>query len=155
MILQVAGAFAAVVAASITFGVSKRFLVYSGFTGAFSWFVYLLLLDKGFGELMGVFVATLVSALLSHIFARILKAPVTVFQIPAILPTVPGVAMYRTVYYMLVGEREMSSFYLTQALQIAGMIAIGIFIMDTIFRMFVKNNYSGGKHGEKNLCDRR
>ncbi len=135
MILQVAGAFAAVVAVSITFGISKRFLVYSGFAGAFSWFVYLILLERGFGELMGVFVATLVSALISHIFARILKAPVTVFQIPAILPTVPGVGMYRTVYYMLIGDRETSAFYLTQTLQIAGMIAIGIFVMDTLFHL--------------------
>lgn len=138
MILQVVGAFAGVIAVSITFGVSKRFLVYSGLAGALSWFVYLVLLEMDFGELIGVFVATLVSAFISHIFARILKAPVTVFQIPAILPTVPGVGMYRTVYYMLIGDREMSGFYLAQTLQIAGMIAIGIFIMDTLFNMFLK-----------------
>jgi len=149
MILQAVGAFAGVVAVSITYGVSKRFLVYSGLAGAVSWFVYLVLLEKGFGELMGVFVATLVSAFISHIFARILKAPVTVFQIPAILPTVPGVGMYRTVYYMLIGDREMSAFYLTQTLQIAGMIAIGIFIMDTLFRMFLKPRPEQNEKQEK------
>lgn len=149
MILQVVGAFAAVVAVSITFGVSKRFLLYSGFAGAFSWFIYLVFLESGFSELMGVFVATLVSALISHIFARILKAPVTVFQIPAILPTVPGVGMYRTVYYMIIGDREMSGFYLAQTLQIAGMIAIGIFVMDTFFTMFFKSKAELAEKKEK------
>ncbi len=138
MLVQVIGAFAAVIAASITFGVPKRFLLYSGFTGAVSWLVYLLLLNNNLNELIAVFAATLVSALLSHIFARALKAPVTVFQIPAILPTVPGVGMYRTVYYMIIGDKEMTGYYFSKTLQIAGMIAIGIFIMDTVFRTFLR-----------------
>lgn len=144
MLVQVIGAFVAVVAASVTFGVSKRFLVYSGLAGAVSWFVYLLLLRNHANELIAVFAATLVSALLSHIFARALKAPVTIFQIPAILPTVPGVGMYRTVYYMIMGDKEMTGYYFSKTLQIAGMIAIGIFIMDTVFRTFIRKERTGG-----------
>ena len=140
MLVQVIGAFVAVVAASVTFGVSKRFLVYSGLAGAVSWFVYLLLLRNHANELIAVFAATLVSALLSHIFARALKAPVTIFQIPAILPTVPGVGMYRTVYYVIMGDKEMTGYYFSKTLQIAGMIAIGIFIMDTVFRTFIRKD---------------
>lgn len=138
MLVQVVGAFVAVVAASVTFGVSKKFLIYSGLAGAVSWFVYLLFLRNNANELIAVFAATLVSALLSHIFARALKAPVTIFQIPAILPTVPGVGMYRTVYYMIMGDKEMTGYYFSKTLQIAGMIAIGIFIMDTVFRTFMR-----------------
>ena len=44
MIIQVIGAFVGVTAVSVYFGVSRRFLFFSGFAGAFSWFVYLLLL---------------------------------------------------------------------------------------------------------------
>ena len=138
MLVQVVGAFVAVIAASITFGVSKKFLIYSGLAGAVSWFVYLLLLRNNINELIAVFAATLVSALLSHIFARALQAPVTIFQLPAILPTVPGVGMYRTVYYMIIGDKEMTGYYFSKTLQIAGMIAIGIFIMDTVFRTFLR-----------------
>ena len=141
MIIQVIGAFVGVTAVSVYFGVSRRFLFFSGFAGAFSWFVYLLLLKAGAKELLGVFVATLISALISNIFARILKAPVTTFLIPSILPTVPGVGMYRIVYYMLFGDMEMSGYYFTYVLQIAAMIAIGIFIMETIFRTFIKKEY--------------
>ena len=42
---------------------------------------------------------------------------------------------------MIVGDMEMAGYYLTYVLQIAGMIAIGIFIMETIFRTFVKKEY--------------
>ena len=63
------------------------------------------------------------------------------FLIPSILPTVPGVGMYRIVYYMIIGDMETAGYYLTYVLQIAGMIAIGIFIMETFFRTFVKKEY--------------
>lgn len=76
--------------------------------------------------------------LISHTFARIFKAPVTVFLIAGILPTVPGAGMYRIVYYIIQGDRAMSSYYLTNTLELAGVIAIAIFIMDTLFRLFQK-----------------
>lgn len=141
MIVQVIGAFVAVCAVSITYGVSRRFLFFSGFAGAFSWMIYLLMLKVEANEIFGVFVATLAAALISNIFARILKAPVTTFLIPSILPTVPGVGMYRIVYYMIIGDMDTAGYYLTYVLQIAGMIAIGIFIIETIFRTFVKKEY--------------
>lgn len=141
MIIQIIGAFIAVSAVAITYGVSRRFLFFAGFAGAISWMIYLVLLKAGANEIFGVFVATLASAFVSNIFARILKAPVTTFLIPSILPTVPGVGMYRIVYYMIIGDMETAGYYLTYVLQIAGMIAIGIFIMETFFRTFVKKEY--------------
>lgn len=134
MLIQVIGAFLAVLTMSVILSVPRKFLFYSSAVGAIGWFVYLLMLKAGAVETMGIFVATLAVALISHSFARIFKAPVTVFLIPAILPTVPGVGMYRIVYYMIIGDRNMTGFYFSQTLQIAGMIAIAIFIMDTVFR---------------------
>lgn len=134
MLIQVFGAFFAVVTMSVILSVPRRYLMYSGLVGAVGWLVYLLMLKADAVVPMGIFVATLVAALISHSFARLFKAPVTVFLIPAILPTVPGVGMYRIVYYMIIGDREMTGYYFSQTLQIAGMIAIAIFIMDTVFR---------------------
>ena len=80
------------------------------------------------------FLSALAIAFVSHVFARVFKAPVTVFLIAGILPTVPGAGMYRIVYYIIENDREMCGYYLLQTLEIAGMIALAIFIMDTIFR---------------------
>ena len=71
---------------------------------------------------------------MSHILARTLKAPVTIFLVPGILPLVPGGPIYRSVYYFINDNSGLGNMYFTQTLQIAGAIAMSIFIMDSIFR---------------------
>lgn len=139
IIIQIAGAFIAVIAVAITFGVPKKFLVYSGLVGAIGWLVYLLLKNAGCRTVVSMFFAALVVALISHSFARIMKTPVTLFLIAGILPLVPGVGMYQIVYNMITNNNSLAGFYFSQTMQIAGMIALAIFIMDSIFRIFQKN----------------
>lgn len=52
----------------------------------------------------GFFLGTLLMALCSEIFARILKMPATVFVIPAIIPLVPGIGLYNTMLYLVQGQ---------------------------------------------------
>lgn len=139
MLIQVIGAFMATVTVALIFGVPQKFLGYSGLVGAIGWLVYLILIDKGCSITESMFFATLIVALISHSFARILKTPVTIFLIAGILPLVPGVGMYRIVYNLITYNNEGASFYFSQTIQIAGMIALAIFIMDSVFRIFQKN----------------
>jgi uncharacterized membrane protein YjjB (DUF3815 family) len=74
---------------------------------------------------------------MAHLFARIFKAPVTVFLIAGILPTVPGAGMYRIAYSIVANDRAGCAYYLLQTLEIAGMIALAIFIVDAIFRVHI------------------
>ena len=94
-------------------------------------------MQKGLDTVPACFLSALVISLLAHIFARIFKAPVTVFLIAGILPTVPGAGMYRAVYYIIADDRARSSYYLIQTLEIAGVIALAIFIVDAVFRIRV------------------
>lgn len=137
--VQVIGAFIAVIAVAITFGVPKKFLKYTGLVGAVGWLVYLLLKNAGCITVVSMFFAALIVALISHSFARIMKTPVTLFLIAGILPLVPGVGMYRIVYNLITNNNSLAGFYFSETMQIAGMIALAIFIMDTIFRIFQKN----------------
>lgn len=136
MILQIIGAFLGVVGMSIVIGVPKKLILYSGAVGAIGWWVYLLM-EVRYPTLsvLQAFAATMVVALISHIFARLLKAPGTVFLIPGIMPMVPGAGMYRTAYYAFKGNMDLSSYYLSQTVQIAGVIALAIFIIDSIFKI--------------------
>ncbi len=135
MIIQIIAAFIAVFTIATVQGVPKRFLVWSGLNSAVSWFVYLVCQDATFSVAISTLVSTLAVALISHILARVFKSPVTVFLIPGILPLVPGVNTYRIVYYLIQEDSSNATFYFYLTLQIAGMIAIGIFIIDTIFRI--------------------
>ncbi len=139
MVIQVIGSFIAVVSFAIIIGVPRKFLTYAGFVGAVGWLVYLLLLEAGLTPVAVMFYAALVVALISHSFARIMKTPVTLFLIAGILPLVPGVGMYRIVYNLITNNNSLAGYYFNQTIQIAGMIALAIFIMDTVFRLFQKN----------------
>ena len=140
MLFQTIGAFFAVVTLSIMFSVPRRYLKYTGVVGAVGWFIYLLMDDKLKQDAaMAVFVATLIVALIAHTFARVFKAPVTMFLIPGIVPLVPGIGMYRMAYYMFAEDSALTSYYFNYVLQVAGMIALAVFIMDTVFRVFQKS----------------
>lgn len=129
-VFQVVSAFFGVIAVAITVQVPKKNLVLAGLAGACGWFVELLLENT----ILSAFLAALVVAVLAQVFARISKAPVTVYLVTGIFPLVPGVGMYRTVYYLLQSNRELTSYYLTYTLQIAGMIALAIFVVDSFFK---------------------
>ena len=62
----------------------------------------------------------------------------TVFLVAGILPTVPGAGMYRIVYYFIQNDMDMAANYLALTLELAGAIAIGIFLVDAMFRVFQK-----------------
>ena len=66
------------------------------------------------------------------ILSKFFKVVTTIFFIPGILPIVPGVAMYKTVYAMINNNTSDIIYYLLQSILIAGGIALAIFITDSI-----------------------
>ena len=59
----------------------------------------------------------------------------TLFIIAALMTLVPGAGMYRIAYSALQGDTSMTLFYVIQTLEIAGVIAVAVFLTDTIFRL--------------------
>ena len=133
-VLQVVSAFIGVVAVAVLFQVPKKHLVLAGVTGASGWFVELVMEEMLKSAVFSSFLAALLVALLAQIFARVSKAPVTLYLVTGILPLVPGVGMYRTVYYLLQSNRELTAYYFSYTLQVAGMIALAIFVVDSFFK---------------------
>lgn len=138
MIIQTVGAFLAVVSFGLILELPKRYMLTAGFVGAVGWLVYLLVNQSARSVIAAAFFSSLVVALASHIFARAFKAPVTVFLVAGILPSVPGASIYRSVYYMIGNMPNSANYYLIETLQIAGAIAMAIFVMDSIFRLLQK-----------------
>jgi uncharacterized membrane protein YjjP (DUF1212 family) len=86
-------------------------------------------------------VATIFAALCSEILARIIKAPATVFLIPAILPFVPGAGLYDTISYIVQGELSTAWTYGGQVVLYFLGIAVGLSVVASIFQLIypVKN----------------
>lgn len=135
MVIQTVGAFLAVISFSLILELPKKYLILSGTIGAVGWLVYLLVQAAAGSVIAAAFLSTLLVALLSHIAARVCKAPVTVFLVAGILPSVPGASIYRSVSYVISNDPVLSSHYLVETLQVSGAIAMAIFIMDSLFRL--------------------
>lgn len=99
-----------------------------------NWAVYCVVTGAGGGVVRAALMASMAAAFSSHVLARRKKAPVTVFLLPGILPTVPGASIYRTVLYLSRQENALAADYLAETLQIAGAMALGIFIVDSVVR---------------------
>lgn len=135
MLLGCIGIFIAMVGFAIMTETPKKYLLIAGLVGTASGFIYLLGIKLGFGTVLSSFLSALTAALISHIFARIFKAPVILFLIAGILPTVPGGGMYRIAAGVLDNSSTMVFNSFIEVLEIAGAIALAIFIMDAAFRV--------------------
>ena len=130
LMIQSVGAFLAIFGFSLLVDMPRKYLVYAGITGGAGWLAYLVSM-----QVAAAFFSSLAAALLSQVFARVLKAPVTIFLVAGILPTVPGASIYRSVYFLIQGQTKWYNFYLIQTIQIAGAMAVAIFIVDSLFRL--------------------
>lgn len=137
MIAQLISVFIGVVGFAIVLEVQKRYLPYCGIAGMVGWAAYLL--AQQIFPAGSVFVSSFCIALLSQIFARKLRCPVTVFLIPGIYPSVPGAGIYRTVYYVIMGENTLGGHYFLETLTTAGMIALGIYMVDILWKLQKQN----------------
>ena len=145
MIIQVIAAFAAIFTFAMALEIPKKYLINCGFIGAAGWFVYLVVLQR-FGMMTANLLGAAAITLLAHFFARIKKAPVTMF-----LTLVPGAGLYRSVHYFFIGNRSMGAAYLVQTLQIAGVIALGIFMVDSLVEIIGKRKQKEEKNNQSQV----
>ena len=136
MIFQIVSAVLSVFFFTMLLEIPKRYAFYCSLVGGVNWWVYLIAMDVHNSSMLAAFFASLAVAFLSQVFARLQKTPVNVFLVAGILPTVPGAAIYRSVYYFIHNNSNMCTYHLLQTLQIAGAIAMAIFIIDSVFRMY-------------------
>lgn len=138
IIWQTIAAFIAIVGFGLLLEVPQKHIIHAGIAGAVCWLSYLTVLEMGYSLIAAAFWSSIFVALLSHSCARMFKAPVTVFLVSGILPTVPGASIYRSVYYLIQGASSLSNVYFMETLQISGAMAMAIFIVDSIFRLMQK-----------------
>ncbi len=132
----VAAAFS-IVGFSFILDVPKKFIIASAFTAAMGWVANLFGFYNGMGDVWGAFLGALLAELFAYIFARLLKAPETIFLICGIIPLVPGAGIYRAVYYLISGD-PLANSALSSTLMVAGAIALGLITMYTLLSTLMK-----------------
>lgn len=134
-LVKLLGAFMAGAALGVAFQIPSRYFISAGITAAIGWAVYLLTLECGWNLVWANYAATVCVALAAQILARRKLVPATVFLIPGIIPLVPGGGMYLIVWSLLYDTPAAASSNFYETLQMAGAIALGIFTVDTAFRI--------------------
>ncbi|MGY1575855.1 threonine/serine exporter family protein [Pediococcus pentosaceus] len=125
--------------ATIGFGIiiniPKRALIAAGAIGGVSWTIYWAMLQVHLGLALSALTATTVIALLSLYAARRMKLPMIIFNIPGIVPLVPGGQAYQMIRNFALSNSDMATHFMLEVGEIAGSIGIGFLMAEFIDRL--------------------
>jgi uncharacterized membrane protein YjjP (DUF1212 family) len=126
----------------------RKSILLSALMGALSCIAYYLCMLLTSSTLASLFLGALVIALISEILSRWLKMPTTTFISTAIVPLVPGIALFLTMFAMV--EQDYLKFLsrgIMAALQIGAMamgLAVDSFIMNILYTVKQKIAFRKG-----------
>ena len=104
--------------------------------GFLAWAVYCIVLELGYSDILAYFWSALFSSLYSEVMARIRKYPAISYLVVSIFPMIPGAGVYYTMNYAVRGDMEMFATQGMHTAAIAGIMAVGILLGSTVFRMY-------------------
>lgn len=129
-IRQFLAAAVGTIAFSVIFSVPKKHYPLCGFIGGMGWLIcWLCIHALDMGAVFSSFIATVFITFASRIGSTVRKCPVTLFLIAGIFPEVPGIGIYRTIYYTLLQDSERSIFYGRETIGIAIAMVLGIVVV--------------------------
>lgn len=124
----------------VLLNIPRRAVNLSGWVGAAGWFTYELLYQVlptsvDVKLALGNLVAAIVIGIASGLAAHYKRMPMIIFNIPSLVPLVPGGQSYRVVRNLVTGHPDIANTYFVQVVIIAGVIAIGFLIAEFINRL--------------------
>jgi uncharacterized membrane protein YjjB (DUF3815 family) len=138
IIEQLVTSFIASAAFVIIFNVPKRLLLNCGLVGMIGWLIYVLFVEYDFDSVLATFVAAFFVAIISQLFARLYKTPMTIFSVSGIIPLVPGGLAYEAMRHAVMNDYNMAIQLAAKAFMISGAIAIGLVFSEVINQIIKK-----------------
>ncbi len=137
-VLQLLCAIMGSIGFALIFNVKPKRIVAAGLGGFLCWGMYLLSMHFFDNLFLSAFLSASICGIYGEIFARILKAPTTVFMITAVIPLIPGSLLYYTMQYAVLSDWDQCKHYALQTILFIGAITLGLSVVSAIFRIFVK-----------------
>lgn len=139
-LLQLILAYLATAGFGVLLNIPRRAVNLSGWVGAAGWFTYELLavllpVTEDAKLAIGNLVAAIVIGIASGLAARYKHMPMIIFNIPSLVPLVPGGQSYRVVRNLVTGNPDAATHYFVQVVIIAGVIAIGFLVAELVNRI--------------------
>ncbi len=138
VIIQLIGAFFSVYTAAMIFDAPKNIRYSCGFVAVISWAIYLFVKIQSDSEPTAVYASAIFISLCAQVAARKIKIPVTVILLPSLFLLVPGIAIYRAVYYVMRNDNVMAGKYTYLTVMTAAMIALAVFSSDFLTKLYFR-----------------
>lgn len=148
MINGLAAAFASL-GFAILFNIRGDKLFMAALIGGVGGLLYQACLYMNCTVAMSLFLSSICISLLSEVFARVLKCPVTTFLICALIPLVPGGGMYYTMLEIVQDNIDGALVKGVDTMIQAGSIVLGCILVSSM--MYIFNQL---KDRKKELCQK-
>ena len=125
-LIQVLMAFGGSLGFGLIFHIRAKLLFPAAIGGLLAWCIYLVCMSRFESAVLASFVAAAFAAFYAELLARILKAPSTLFFVPAVVPLIPGASLYYTVSSVVAREWAQFRHYGGLTTQYALTIAAGM-----------------------------
>ena len=150
ILINIIFSYVASVGFALTINVPHRVLNLAGMSGIIGWMTYWLLAKAGSGRMLSNLMGAFIIGIMGLIFARIKKAPVTVFNIPALVPLVPGVPAYQAVRSLVNGDIDAGEAAILRVAVVTCSIALGI-LLSTMFTEMLNRTRKVYKNKRKRI----
>lgn len=147
-LIQIIMAFGGTFGFSVFLHINKNKLLPVSIAGAFIWALFLAARHWSGNEMAGLFFASAAASIMAEIFARVMKAPSTVFLISMLVPLIPGGNLYYTMSHLVLGESAQFNVYLRLVLWEASSIALGVMAVVSVVHL-IQQMVSYGKKKEE------
>lgn len=127
-IIQALFSYISTVAFGICINLPRRALLWCGSAGMAGWQVYWMLFNFGSGRMLANLLGALAVGICGNIMARYKRMPVIIFNIPGLVPLVPGGTAYRAIRNLVLGNLNEASTQGVAVIMIAGAIAVGFML---------------------------
>lgn len=126
--IQALFSYFSTVAFGICINLPRRALLWCGLAGMAGWQVYWMLFNFGSGRMLANLLGALAVGICGNIMARYKRMPVIIFNIPGLVPLVPGGTAYRAIRNLVLGNLNEASTQGVAVIMIAGAIAVGFML---------------------------
>ena len=121
---------------SILFNIHGPGVALCAIGGGLSWLVYRIAGELGCGDIVCYFWSALFASVYSETMARVRKYPAISYLVVSIFPLIPGAGVYYTMNYAVLGQMEAFAHQGMYTAAIAGIMAVGILLGSTVFRIY-------------------
>ena len=104
--------------------------------GTIAWAVYCLTLELGGSAISAYFFSAVTASVYAETMARVRKYPAISYLVVAIFPLIPGAGVYFAMNYAVRGQMDLFANQGMFTIAIAGIMAVGILLVSTVFRMY-------------------